>query len=162
MNVTLTQIARVAPDVAVRLREAIRENRLQAERMTGVAGRPYALTTEALAAWDPGLRSLCLALEGGAGRDVAVRGRRGTPKVSESAVDADHLGRLVSIMESQSTMLRTLVEAMARDADQREDRLGRMQEELQQLSYKLGQAHQEIGRLERHLAERRIGRAEEA
>ncbi|MGC8486720.1 MAG: hypothetical protein ACP5QO_00675, partial [Clostridia bacterium] len=66
------------------------------------------------------------------------------------------------IMESQSAMLRTLVESMARESDQREHRLTRMQEELQQLHYKLGQAHQEIGRLERQLAERRLPRAEEA
>jgi hypothetical protein len=162
MNVTLTQIARVAPDVANRVREAIRENHLHAERMTGVAGRPYALTTEALMAWDPSLRPLCQQLEDGAGREAPARVRRSSMRAADPGWDQDHLGRLVSIVESQSTMLRTLVEAIAREADQREHRLGRMQEEIQQLSYKLGQAHQEIGRLERHLAERRLARAEEA
>jgi predicted RNase H-like nuclease (RuvC/YqgF family) len=161
MNVTLTQIARVSPEVAARLRDAIRENHIRAERRTGVAGRPYTLTTEALMEWDPALRPIVQQLENGNGLERMPKARRMSRPLSE-VVDDDQMGRLVTIMESQSAMLRTLVESMARESDQREHRLTRMQEELQQLHYKLGQAHQEIGRLERQLAERRLPRAEEA
>jgi transposase-like protein len=44
----------------------------------------------------------------------------------------------------------------------RYDRLDRQQMQMQELSYKLGQAHQEIARLERMLAERSYGRMDEA
>lgn len=162
MNVTLTQIARVSPEVAARLRDAIRESQIKAERRTGVAGRPYTLTTEALLEWDPSLKPIVQQLENGGGLDRLSRPRRLSRTLGGSGADDDQMGRLVTIMESQSSMLRTLVESMARDSDQREHRLNRVQEELQQLHYKLGQAHQEIGRLERQLAERRLARAEEA
>jgi len=161
MNVTLTQIARLSPEVAARLREAIRENHIKAERRTGVAGRPYTVTTEALVAWDPSLGPIVQQLENGVAFERLPKPRRTMRTIAEAA-DDDQMARLVTIMESQSSMLRTLVESMARESDQREHRLTRMQEELQQLHYKLGQAHQEIGRLERQLAERRLVRAEEA
>ena len=166
MNVTLTQIAQVAPEVAGRLREAIREGRLQAERQQGAAGRPYVIRTEDLIKVDRSLESLTRQLESGTVVPTPGRSRfrRGARTEEAAAMDADTVGRLVALMEAQSGMLRTLMEAVTRESERREGRIERMQDDLQQLSYKLGQAHQEVGRLERMVAERagRLPRAEEA
>jgi hypothetical protein len=168
MNVTLNQIARIAPEVAGRVREAIRDGRIKAERQQGVAGRPYVIETEALVkldrTWEPVVRRL-EAGDGPAG-PMPSRSRRGRAGADGSdgswSSDAGHLDRLITLMEAQAAMLRTLMDQVTRDRERKEDRLDRMQEELTQLSYKLGQAHQEIARLERHVAERRLPRAEEA
>lgn len=169
MNVTLTQIAAVAPDVAGRLREAIREGRLQAQRRPGVAGRPYVIQTEDLVKVDRSLESLAKRLESQDGAfTVAATGSRGRRAMLHAeagmGMDVGGLGRVITLMEAQAGMMRTLMDAVARENQRREDRLDRLHEELQQLSYKLGQAHQEIARLERHVAERqvRMPRAEEA
>jgi hypothetical protein len=167
MNVTLTQIAQVAPDVANRLREAIREGRLHAERQQGAAGRPYVIRTEDLAKVDRGLEPLVRQLESGEGLMAPSHGgrmRRASRGMEAGLADGGTLTRLVSLMEAQSAMMRTMMDTLARETERREDRLERMQEDLQQLSYKLGQAHQEIARLERSAAERqmRMPRAEEA
>lgn len=169
MNVTLNQIARIAPEVAGRVREAIREGRIKAERQQGVAGRPYVIETDALVrldrAWEPVVRRL----EAGdvPSGPVSSRSRRARSAGADGTDgspfgDAGHLDRLITLMEAQAAMLRTLMDQVTRDRERKEDRLDRMQEELTQLSYKLGQAHQEIARLERHVAERRLPRAEEA
>lgn len=169
MNVTLTQVAQVAPDAAVRIREAIRDRRIQAERQTGVAGRPYMIRTEDLIKIDHSWASLVRQLEsaeptamtdGGRPRERRVMTRMAESPGEDSAL----VGRMLLMMEGQAAMMRSLVDAVMRDAHRREDRVERMQQELEQLSYKLGQAHQEIGRLERHVAERqiRMSRAEEA
>jgi hypothetical protein len=165
MNVTLTQIAQVAPDAAGRVREAIREGRLQAERQAGAAGRPYVIRTEDLIKIDRSLEPIVRQLEAGDVPVAAGRARmRRLGRLEGTEPDGTTLSRLVSLMEAQSAMMRTLMEALSRESERRETRIERMQDELQQLSYKLGQAHQEIGRLERMVAERqvRLPRAEEA
>jgi hypothetical protein len=165
MNVTLTQIAQVAPDVANRIRDAIRTGRLPAERQPGAAGRPYVIRTEDLIKVDRSLEPVVRQLESGEMVMTGARSRmRRVARMPTPMGDETVLSRLVALMEAQSGMLRTLMEAIGRESERREGRLERMQEELQQLSYKLGQAHQEIGRLERLVAERqvRLPRAEEA
>ncbi|MCL8207895.1 MAG: hypothetical protein K6V97_07490 [Actinomycetia bacterium] len=168
MNVTLNQIARIAPEVAGRVREAIRDGRIKAERQQGVAGRPYVIETEALVkldrTWEPVVRRLEAGdVPAGPMPSRSRRGRAGADGSDGSwSGDAGHLDRLITLMEAQAAMLRTLMDQVTRDRERKEDRLDRMQEELTQLSYKLGQAHQEIARLERHVAERRLPRAEEA
>jgi|BEDMetMinimDraft_2_1075160.scaffolds.fasta_scaffold04899_1 hypothetical protein len=168
MNVTLNQIARIAPEVAGRVREAIREGRIKAVRQQGVAGRPYVVETEALVRLDRSWEAVARRLEAGdvPPGPVASRPRRmrwaGDGAEHTAFGDPGHLDRLITLMEAQAAMLRTLMDQVARDRERKEDRLDRMQEELTQLSYKLGQAHQEIARLERHVAERRLPRAEEA
>jgi hypothetical protein len=165
MNVTLTQIAQVAPEVAGRLREAIREGRVPAERQAGAAGRPYVVLGDDLVKWDRSLEPLVRQLESGAPLPAPgrLRPRRGARGDEGAGLDPDLMARLVALMEGQAEMLRALMEALTRESERREGRIERLQEELQQLSYKLGQAHHEVGRLERVLAERpRLPRAEEA
>jgi predicted nuclease with TOPRIM domain len=55
-------------------------------------------------------------------------------------------------MESQHQMVREMVELLSEELARRNDRMDRQADEIQQLSFKLGQAHQEVGRLERQLA----------
>lgn len=185
MDVTLGDIERVSAEAAVRVREAIRQGALPADRKAGVAGRPYLVRTEDVVAWDGGLEPIMRRVaEDEAGRDAASGGegpgrrmsgrarrlgaREGRPVRGWMEPDGpegrETVGRLLALMESQAAMMRTLVDGMNRANGHREDRLDKMQDELQQMSYKLGQAHQEIGRLERHLADRQglLARAGEA
>jgi uncharacterized coiled-coil protein SlyX len=164
MNVTLTQVAQVAPDAAQKIRDAIRSGRLPAERRAGAAGRPYVFRTEDLVKVDREFEPVVRQLESGEAPALPPRGRTPRPDRSAGGVDPEMVERLVSLMETQSAMMRTLMDTVARQAAQREMRLERMQEDLQQLSYKLGQAHQEIGRLERLLGERQalLPRVEQA
>jgi uncharacterized coiled-coil protein SlyX len=189
MDVTLGDIERVSPEAANRVRDAIRHGLLPADRQPGVAGRPYLVSTDDLTNWDAGLGQVVAHLMNederpaepmvpSVDRTGAPSDRRRAPRRWQGAtppvaagrrgyaddVAADYVGRMVSLMEAQAAMMRTLVDGLNRANSEREDRLDKMQEELQQMSYKLGQAHQEIGRLERHLAERQglLSRAGEA
>ncbi len=175
MDVTLGEIERISPEVAVRIREAIRQGVLPADRKTGVAGRPYLVKTDDVLAWDGGLEPIMRRVEADeAGRSAPAGGDMAGPRMNGRArrlgardvralrgwlepdgpEGRETVGRLLALMESQAAMMRTLVDGMNRANGHREDRLDKMQDDLQQMSYKLGQAHQEIGRLERHLAER--------
>ena len=167
MDVTLGEIERISPEAALRVRDAIRQGQLPADRKTGVAGRPYLVRSEDVLQWDGALEPIMrrVVAEGGAPVDGAaapvrrMSGRRmpreGLQSRSWSEGDGrETMGRLLALMEAQAVMMRTLVDGMSRANGHREDRLDKMQDELQQMSYKLGQAHQEIGRLERHLADR--------
>jgi len=189
MDVTLGDIERVSPEAANRVRDAIRRGLLPADRQSGVAGRPYLVRTDDLTNWDAGLEEVVARLmseeerppapmarpvdgtgAAAARRPAARRWQGSAPALVGGArgyaddAAADYVGRMVSLMEAQAAMMRTLVDGLNRANSQREDRLDKMQEELQQMSYKLGQAHHEIGRLERHLAERQglLSRAGEA
>jgi hypothetical protein len=184
MDVTLSDIERTSPEVAARVRDAIRQGQLKAARKPGVAGRPYLVRTDDVVAWDAGLepvmRRVMTDVEEAPAddrpRSMPVRparlraGRRmdagphPSPLMGSGADRMMSLDRMLAVMEAQAGMMRTLVDGMQRASALREERLDKMQDELQQMSYKLGQAHQEIGRLERHLAERQgiLGRAGEA
>ena len=166
MDVTLGEIERISPEAAARVRDAIRQGQLRADRKTGVAGRPYLVRTEDVLQWDGALEPIVrrLASDGAAddGGDARARQMSGR-RLSRGGLGArpwpegdgrETWGRLLALMEAQAVMMRTLVDGMSRANGHREDRLDKMQDELQQMSYKLGQAHQEIGRLERHLADR--------
>ncbi len=170
MDVTLGEIERISPEAATRVRDAIRQGQLAADRKTGVAGRPYLVRTEDVLKWDGALEPIMRRVGadgadgvlGPDGGDARVRRRSGRRMPREglgarawSEGDGrETMGRLLALMEAQAAMMRTLVDGMNRANGHREDRLDKMQDELQQMSYKLGQAHQEIGRLERHLADR--------
>lgn len=161
MEVLLTQLIQMAPEMAASLREDVRTGRIPATRKRGVAGRPYVLKTEDLEASDrTDYRELA---------EVANRTPMSTPMRTKRMMPASilmpmhHQGtELFDIMESQHMMLKDLVQVLTQEMRGRYDRLERQQMQMQELSYKLGQAHQEIARLERMLAERSYGRVEEA
>lgn len=167
MDVTLGEIERISPEAALRVRDAIRQGQLPADRKTGVAGRPYLVRTEDVLKWDGALEPImrrvaadgAVPADGGDRRVRRMSGRRTPREALEARAWSEGdgrevMGRLLALMEAQAVMMRTLVDGMNRANGHREDRLDKMQDELQQMSYKLGQAHQEIGRLERHLADR--------
>ncbi len=153
MEVTLTQLIQMAPDMAASLRDDVRSGRIPATRKRGVAGRPYVLKTEDLeASGRTEYRELA---------EVASRTPMGAPTrikrmmPSSTIMPMRHEGsELFDIMESQHMMLKDLVQVLTQEMRGRYDRLDRQQMQMQELSYKLGQAHQEIARLERMLAER--------
>lgn len=167
MDVTLGEIERVSPEAAARVRDAIRQGLVSADRKTGVAGRPYLVRTEDVLKWDGALEPIMrrvaaegtVPTDGGDGRGRRMAGRRVSrdglgARLGSDGEGRETMGRLLALMEAQAAMMRTLVDGMNRANGQREDRIDKMQDELQQMSYKLGQAHQEIGRLERRLADR--------
>lgn len=158
MEVTLTQLMRLAPELASLLRDDVRSGRLPATRKRGVAGRPYVLRTEdLLQSSRPEYRELS---------ELAQRTPLSLPtrsKRSTSPVPMRQEGpELFDIVESQHMMLKDLVQVLSQEMRGRFDRLDRQQMQMQELSYKLGQAHQEIARLERMLAERSLSRVEQA
>jgi len=160
MEVSLTQLIQMAPDMASSLREDVRSGRLPAKRKRGVAGRPYVLRTEDLeSSGSLDYRELA---EMAMRTPVAVPGRpkrmMGGLQASTARADAE----LFDIVESQHMMLKDLVQVLTQEMRGRYERMDRQQLQMQELSYKLGQAHQEIARLERMLADRSFGRVDEA
>lgn len=160
MEVTLTQLIHMAPELGSLLREDVRSGRLAATRKRGVAGRPYVLRTEELESFGrPEYRELA-ELVGRSPQVMAPRARRASVSAPLVAARADT--ELFDIVESQHMMLKDLVQVLTQEMRTRYDRLDRQQMQLQELSYKLGQSHQEIARLERLLAERSFARVDEA
>ncbi len=162
MEVMLTQLIQMAPEIGATLRDDVRSGRLPASRKRGVAGRPYVVQTEDLeASGRPEYRELA-EMAGRAPIMAPVRSRRvmsGQPLMGTTRHENTEL---FDIMESQHMMLKDLVQVMTQEMRARYDRLDRQHMQMQELSYKLGQAHQEIARLERMLAERSYGRMDEA
>ncbi|NMP23920.1 hypothetical protein [Sulfobacillus harzensis] len=160
MEVTLTQLIQMAPELGSILRDDVRSGRLKAIRKRGVAGRPYVLSTEDLeASGRPEYRELAELAE----RTPASMTPRTKRMVSQAMPNMMHQGtELFDIMESQHMMLKDLVQVLTEEMRNRYDRLDRQNVQMQELSYKLGQAHQQIARLERMLAERSFGRVDEA
>lgn len=160
MEVTLTQLIQMAPELGSTLKDDVRSGRLKATRKRGVAGRPYVLTTEDL---DASGRAEYRELAEMAVRAPAMATPRIKRMVSQPMVNMGHQGsELFDIMESQHMMLKDLVQVLTEEMRNRYDRLDRQQMQMQELSYKLGQAHQQIARLERVLAERSYSRVDEA
>lgn len=160
MEVTLTQLIQLAPEMASSLRDDVRSGRLPASRKRGVAGRPYVLRTEDLeSSGRPEYRELA---------DMAARTPIAAPHRTKRMMTAAPVmamrpdTELFDIVESQHMMLKDLVQVLTQEMRGRYDRLDRQQMQMQELSYKLGQAHQEIARLERMLAERSFSRVDEA
>lgn len=160
MEVTLTQLIHLAPELGSLLRDDVRSGRLAATRKRGVAGRPYVLRTEELESFGrPEYRELA-EMVGRTPQVVTPRSRRSSvaPPLMAARPDAE----LFDIVESQHMMLKDLVQVLTQEMRARYDRLDRQQMQMQELSYKLGQSHQEIARLERMLAERSFARVDEA
>jgi hypothetical protein len=162
MEVTLSQLIHMAPELGSSLKDDIRAGRLSAQRKRGVAGRPYTVRTEDLEASERAeYRELA---------DMALR----TPTASPTRPKRTMMGapalpgsmrtdtELFDIVESQHMMLKDLVQVLSQEMRGRFDRMDRQQMQMQELSYKLGQAHQEIARLERLLAQQSFGRMDEA
>ncbi len=158
VEVTLSELMELVPEMAQVVRDDIRTGRLPAERKTGMAGRPYVISSETLAQSDrEGYRQLAKRLE----QVLANKGR------SRARVDLNRSERwingdsrpdvneswfpLVKMMESQHQMMREMVELLSQELARRNERMDRQADEIQQLSFKLGQAHQEVGRLERQI-----------
>lgn len=160
MEVTLTQLIQMAPELGSTLKDDVRSGRLKASRKRGVAGRPYVLSTEDLeSSGRPEYRELAEM----AGRSPAMMTPRAKRLVPQPMVPAPHQNtELFDIMESQHMMLKDLVQVLTEEMRNRYDRLDRQQMQMQELSYKLGQAHQQISRLERIVADRSFGRVDEA
>ena len=156
----MAQLIQLAPELASVLREDVRAGHLKATRKRGVAGRPYVLRTEDLEASG---RAEYRELAEAASRMPApsmTRMKRslGNPPIMAMRPETE----LFDIVESQHMMLKDLVQVLTQEMRGRYDRLERQQMQMQELSYKLGQAHQEIGRLERMVADRSFSRVEEA
>lgn len=162
MEVMLTQLIQMAPEMGATLRDDVRSGRLAASRKRGVAGRPYVVKTEDLeASGRPEYRELA-EMAGRTPMMAPARSRRTVAGQSLMGPSRHESTELFDIMESQHMMLKDLVQVMTQEMRARYDRVDRQQMQMQELSYKLGQAHQEIARLERMLAERSYGRMDEA
>lgn len=160
MEMTLSQLMQMAPELAAMLKDDVRAGRIPASRKRGVAGRPYVLKTEDLEASG---RAEYRELAEMASRSPMVPPTRSKRLMGIPSTPMLHQGtELFDIMESQHMMLKELVQVLTQEMRGRYDRLDRQQMQMQELSYKLGQAHQEIARLERMLAERSYGRVDEA
>jgi hypothetical protein len=160
VEVTLAQLVQMAPELGALLRDDVRHGRLPATRKRGVAGRPYVLRTEDLeSAGRPEYRELAEALN----RTPEMAMTRTKRSVAAASYGMRSEGsELFDIVESQHMMLKDLVQVLTEEMRGRYDRIDRQQMQMQELSYKLGQAHQEIARLERLLAERSFARVDEA
>lgn len=161
MEVMLAQLIQLAPELATTMREDVRSGRLAAARKRGVAGRPYVIRTEDLESCGrPEYRELA---------DLASRTPMSVPHRQKRLMESPGMlpvrnagTEIFDIMESQHVMLKDLVQVLTQEMRGRYERMDRQQLQMQELSYKLGQAHQEIARLERMVAERAFGRVDEA
>lgn len=161
MEVTLTQLIQMMPELATTLKDDVRSGRLPADRKRGVAGRPYIVKTEDL---EKSARTEYRELAETALRTPMaprVRQKRMMPALMPH-FQRNEGSELFDIMESQHLMLKDLVGVLTQEMRGRYERMDRQQLQMQELSYKLGQSHQEIARLERMLAERSFSRADEA
>ncbi len=164
MEVTLSQLIESAPELAVVLRTDIRKGRLPAKRQEGVAGRPYVVDTQDLSQSEREAFRL-LAQDFESGRE-AVRPRRSQPTrltpPSPGAADVNNWQPFMKIMESQQAMMKQLLEVLTDEMRHRQERVDRQAREMQELSYKLGQSHQQIDRLERLLKDHSNNHLEQA
>ncbi len=159
MEVTLSQVMELVPELAQTLRDDIRNGRLVAERRTGMAGRPYVISSEVLAQSEREVyRQLAKRLEQFSGAKTRMRPRSEGDRAERWFADEgrseapDGWYPLIKVMESQQQMVREMVEMLSQELARRNERMDRQTDEIQQLSFKLGQAHQEVGRLERQIA----------
>lgn len=155
MEVALSQLIQLSPELASTLREEVRSGRLPARRQMGVAGRPYVVElTHLLESDRDDFRELAEIAESSPLPTVR-RTRRPRNEATPESVLAP-VWPLVKMMEAQHAMLQDLVGVLTHEMRGRRDHLDRHESEIQELSYKLGQAHQEIGRLERTVADRSL------
>ncbi len=154
MEVTLSQLIESAPELAVALRTDIRKGRLAARRQEGVAGRPYVVDTQTLMQSDrEAFRQLAQDVE--TGREVLRPRHVNTARMTQPPIlpNDTNWQPFTKIMESQQAMMSQLLEVLTDEMRHRQDRVDRQGREMQELSYKLGQSHQQIERLERLLKE---------
>ncbi len=156
----MAQLIQLAPELASVLRDDVRSGQLQASRKRGVAGRPYVLRTEDLEASGRAEYRELAEMAGRMPVPSASRIKRSLGNSPNMSMRPDT--ELFDIVESQHMMLKDLVQVLTQEMRGRYDRLERQQMQMQELSYKLGQAHQEIGRLERMVADRSFSRVDEA
>ncbi len=163
MEITLNQLIDAAPELAMMLRSDIRHGKLAAMRKTGVAGRPYVIDSEVLAQSEhESYRALAQKILKNPDR---LPVRRASQSRSESYVgvrgNGDEVWQpLMKMLESQHGMLQQMINVFLHEMQQSHERYDRQGREMQELSYKLGQAHQKAERLERMLGER-VGRSQE-
>ncbi len=164
MEVTLAQLIESAPELAVSLRNDIRKGKLDARRQEGVAGRPYLIDSAALMQSDRDVfRQLGQDLE--AGREIVrtrPNNKMGSLAGGRSAVGEEAWQPFMTIMESQQAMMNQLLDVLTDEMRHRQDRVDHQSREMQELSYKLGQSHQQIERLERLLKDGAAGHLEQA
>ena len=164
MELTLNQLIDQAPELAMMLRNDIRQGKLPATRKTGVAGRPYVLDSEALVKSDrDAYRMLAQQVLNNPER---LQPRRNSNSRTETFRAAPTMGEevwqpLLKMLESQHGMLQQMINVFLHEMQQSHDRYDRQSREMQEISYKLGQAHQKGERLERLVAER-MGRQEQS
>ncbi|MBX5467780.1 MAG: hypothetical protein K6U14_09870 [Firmicutes bacterium] len=161
MEVTLRQLIEISPELAPVLREEIHAGRLPAERRPGLAGRPYIIPIEALKKSSlQSLQALGEKAEHLLSLPVANRGKSPWRMPGPEEGGVDWWGVALRMLESQHLMLREVVDLLSREMARRTQGIEKREEEIRELSYKLGQAHQEILRLERQLAAQNLARAE--
>ncbi len=164
MEVTLSQLIESAPELAVVLRTDIRKGRLPAKRQEGVAGRPYVVDTHDLLQSDrESFRALAQEFE--SGREVVHPRRSHSAHLAPSSAGSNDVGTwqpFMKIMESQQAMMKQLLEVLTDEMRHRQERVDRQAREMQELSYKLGQSHQQIERLERLLKDHSNNHLEQA
>lgn len=160
MEVTLAQLIHMAPELGSALKDDVRAGRLAAARKRGVAGRPYVIRTEDLESSNrPEYHELAeMAMRTPVAAPARAKRIMATQPLASMRADTE----LFDIVESQHMMLKDLVQVLSQEMRGRFDRLDRQQMQMQELSYKLGQAHQEIARLERMIAQQNFGRMDEA
>ncbi len=164
MEITLNQLIDQAPELAMMLRSDIRQGKLSASRKTGVAGRPYVLDSEVLLKSErDAYRMLAQQLLNNPDR---IQSRRSTSPREQSFRPIPTSGEevwqpLLKMLESQHGMLQQMINVFLHEMQQSHERYDRQSREMQEISYKLGQAHQQSERLERLLTER-MGRQEQA
>jgi len=163
MEVMLTQLMELAPELASTLRDDVRQGRLPAERKKGVAGRPYVVKTEDLVGLNRSEYRELASLAENLPAPTRVRRHRSSLSAPLALTPRPEMMEWASMLESQHLMLKDLVSVLTQEMRGRYDRIERQELKMQELSYKLGQAHQEIARLERMIAERNLrSRIEEA
>lgn len=161
VEVTLRQLIEISPELAPVLKEEIHAGRLPAERKPGMAGRPYTISVEALRrSGVQSLQALAEKAEHLLSLPVKGRGKLGFRPGAGEDGGYDWWGVAMRMLESQHLMLREVVDLLSREMARRTQGIEKRDEEIRELSYKLGQAHQEILRLERQLAAQNLARAE--
>jgi hypothetical protein len=155
MELTLQDIARIAPGLVSRVRQDIRHGRLAAERRRGMAGRPYVITEQTLMqAGYEGYRELVerarqVGLASEAWQDA--RGKRGEGRfgVLGGWPGEDGWRALWAMLEEERGLVRAVVDALTRELERQHERGERDRQQIQELTYQLGQARQELARWER-------------
>ncbi len=165
MEITLNQLIDAAPELAMMLRRDIRQGKLAATRKTGVAGRPYVVESDVLAESDQ--EPYRLLAQKVLKSPERLQTRHNVLSRSESfgglrTTSEEVWQPLMKMLESQHAMLQQMINVFMHEMQQSQERFERQGRDMQELSYKLGQAHQQVERLERMVGERLVRPQEQA